>query len=221
MVTTAPKPTTITPVVTTAEQRVVFHNISWQAYQQILAALGESRSSRLTYDQGTLEITMPLEEHESAVRLIELFIRIWVEESGLKIKTMGSTTLNRPDLQKSAEPDDCYYIQNQPLVAGKTVDLNTDPPPDLIAEVDITHTDINKLNLYASMGVPEFWRYNGQILRIYQLQDGQYIEVENSPTFAWEIKDRLYQFLAEGKLDEVQASKSFRAWVQQAQKPSL
>lgn len=221
MVTTAPKPTTITPAITTAEQRVVFHNISWQAYEQILTALGESRSSRLTYDQGTLEITMPLEEHESAVRLIELFIRILVVELGLKIKTMGSTTLNRPDLQKSAEPDDCYYIQNQPLVAGKTVDLNTDPPPDLIAEVDITHTNINKLNLYASMGVPEFWRYNGQILRIYQLQDGQYIEVENSPTFAWEIKDRLYQFLAEGKLDEVQASKSFRAWVQQAQKPSL
>jgi Uma2 family endonuclease len=221
MVTTAPKPTTIPPVVTPAEQRVVFHNISWQAYEQILAALGESRSSRLTYDQGTLEITMPLEEHESAVRLIELFIRILVVELGMKIKTMGSTTLNRPDLQKSAEPDDCYYIQNQPLVAGKTVDLNTDPPPDLIAEVDITHTDINKLLLYASMGVPEFWRYNGQTLRIYQLQDGQYIEVENSPTFPWEIKDRLYQFLAEGKLDEVEAEKSFRAWVQQAQKPSL
>lgn len=222
MVSTAEKPTIIPARITLAEQRVVFHNISWQAYEQILAALGESRSSRLTYDQGKLEITMPLEEHESAVRLIELFIRIWVEESGLKIKTMGSTTLNRPDLQKSAEPDDCYYIQNQPLVAGKTVDLNTDPPPDLIAEVDITHTDINKLNLYASMGVPEFWRYNGQMLRIYQLQDGQYIEVENSPTFAWAIKNRLYQFLEEGKLDEVQASRSLRVWIQeQVQSQSL
>lgn len=214
MVNTAAQPTTTveTPL---GEQRVVFHNISWQAYEQILAALGESRSSRLTYDRGTLEITMPLEEHESATRLIELFIRILVEELGLKIKTMGSTTLNRPDLQKGAEPDNCYYIQNQPKVAGKKVDLNTDPPPDLIAEVDITHTDINKLDLYASMGVPEFWRYNGQVLRIYQLQDGQYTEVESSPTFSWEIKERLYQFLQEAKFDEVQASKNFRAWVQQ------
>lgn len=216
MVNTAATPTLeITPETSPAEQRVVFHNISWQAYEQILAALGESRSSRLTYDQGTLEITMPLEEHESATRLIELFIRILVEELGLKIKTMGSTTLNRPDLQKSAEPDNCYYIQNQPKVAGKTVDLNTDPPPDLIAEIDITYTNIQKLNLYASMGVPEFWRYNGKILRIYQLQERQYIEVENSPTFARSIKERLYQFLEEAKLDEVQASKSLRAWVQQ------
>ncbi|MBW4492459.1 MAG: Uma2 family endonuclease [Oscillatoria princeps RMCB-10] len=216
MVNTAETPTLESPPETpSAEQRVVFHNISWQAYEQILAALGESRSSRLTYDQGTLEITMPLEEHESATRLIELFIRILVVELGLKIKTMGSTTLNRPDLQKSAEPDNCYYIQNQPKVAGKTVDLNTDPPPDLIVEIDITYTNIQKLNLYASMGVAEFWRYNGKILRIYQLQERQYIEVENSPTFARSIKEQLYQFLEEAKLDEVQAEKSLRAWVQQ------
>ena len=193
MVSTTTKLSNIPPQTTLAEQRVVFHNISWQAYEQILAALGEGRSSRLIYDQGTLEITMPLEEHQSATRLIELFIRILVEEIGLKIKTMGSTTLNRPDLERSAEPDNCYYIQNQPKVAGKKVNLNEEPPPDLIVEVDITHIEINKLNFYASMDVPEFWRYNGQILRIYQLQDHQYIEVENSPTFSWIIKERLYQ----------------------------
>ena len=215
MVNTITKPSNIPPEITLAEQRVIFHNISWQAYEQILAALSQSRSARLIYDQGTLEITMPLEEHESATRLIELFIRILVVEIGLKIKTMGSTTLNRPDLKRSAEPDNCYYIQNQSKVAGKKVNLNEDPPPDLIVEVDITHSDINKLNLYASMGVPEFWRYNGQILRIYQLQNEQYIEVENSPTFGWKIKEHLYQFLQDCQIDEVKSSKSFRAWVQQ------
>ncbi len=66
MVTTTAK----TNQTTLGEQRVVFHNISWQSYKQILAALGQSRSSRLIYDQGKLEITMPLEEHENATRLI-------------------------------------------------------------------------------------------------------------------------------------------------------
>jgi pyruvate dehydrogenase complex dehydrogenase (E1) component len=65
------------------------------------------------------------------------------------------------------------------------------------------------------MGVPEFWRYNGKILRIYQLQNSQYVEVENSPIFPWAIKERLYQFLAEGKLDEVAAEKALRIWVQE------
>jgi len=215
MVSSIAKPINSPAQVTTAERRVVFHDLSWQNYQLILGALGNKRSSRLTYDRGTLEITMPLEEHESAVCMIEVFVRILVESLGLKIKTMGSTTLNYPNLQRSSEPDDCYYIQNQPKVAGKIVDLSVDPPPDLIAEVDITHTDIDKLNLYASMGVPEFWRYNGRILRIYQLQDSKYLEVENSSIFPLPIKEPLKQFLQDCRLDEVEAAVSFRAWVQQ------
>jgi Uma2 family endonuclease len=215
MVSTITKPSEISPTTILAEQRVVFHNISWESYQQILGALGDHRSSRLTYDQGTLEITMPSEEHESATRLIELFIRILVVEMNLKMKTMGSTTLNRPELQRSAEPDNCFYIQNQPKVAGKKVDLDRDPPPDLIIEVDITHTDIDKPRLYASLGVPEFWRYNGKFLRIYQLENNQYLEVEKSPTFPFPVKEKLRDFLAECYLDEVQGERNFRAWLQE------
>ena len=199
-----------------AEQRVVFCHLTWQAYEQILQALGEHRSSRLTFDCGTLEITMPLEEHEFLRTMIGLFIRILVEETGRKLKTMGSTTLNYPNLDRGAEPDEAYYIPNQALVAGRKVDLRRDPPPDLVVEVDITHTDIDKLNLYASMGVPEFWRYNGQVLQIYQLQAQQYTEIENSLIFPDVPKVRLYEFLVQCQNDEVQASKALRAWVQES-----
>jgi len=207
-ISTAPRPR--------GEQRVVFHHLSWEAYLQLLQLLGNHRSSRLTYDQGTLEITMPLEEHEFAVRLLELFVRILVVESGLNLKTMGSTTLNREDLQRGAEPDNGFYIQNHSRVAGRKVDLNQDPPPDLIVEIDITHTDINKFQLYASLGTPEFWRYNGQEWRIYQLQGDQYVEVEASPTFPFVPESKLYEFLEMGQQDEVAAEKALRSWVQQA-----
>jgi Uma2 family endonuclease len=204
-----------TAAVPPTEQRVLFHNLSWQAYEQILAVLGERRSARLTYDLGTLEITMPLEEHENASELIALFIRILVEELDLNLKSMGSTTLKRPDLDRGAEPDKSYYIQNQPNVAGKNVDLSQDPPPDLILEVDITHTDIDKLSLYANMGVPEFWRYNGQELRIYQLRGEAYTEVGISPTFPAVSKEQLYEFLSQCSIDEVKASKALRRWIEQ------
>ena len=199
-----------------AEQRVGFRHLTWQAYEQILQALGEHRSSRLTFDCGTLEITMPLEEHEFLRTMIGLFIRILVEETGRKLKTMGSTTLNYPNLNRGAEPDEAYYIPNQALVAGRKVDLRRDPPPDLVVEVDITHTDIDKLNLYASMGVPEFWRYNGQVLQIYQLQAQQYTEIENSLILPDVPKARLYEFLVQCQNDEVEASKALRAWVQES-----
>jgi Uma2 family endonuclease len=196
------------------EQRVVLSGLSWDGYLQILNALPQSRGSKLTYDNGILEITVPLELHEFSGRLIEHFIWTLIELIGLKIKTMGSTTMNYPNLKKGAEPDNAYYIQNQPLVKGRNVDFSQDPPPDLVVEIDITHTDIAKNQFYASLGVPEFWRFNGKVWRIYQLQEQVYVEVEISPTFPQVPKERLYTFLEQAKEDEIDAVRDLRSWWQ-------
>ena len=199
------------------EKRLLFRALDWSRYQTLRKALGQDRNIRFTYAQGTLEVTMPLEIHEFSAGLLGLFIRILVVECGLDIKTMGSTTLDRETLDRSAEPDVAYYIQTQPLVAGRDVDLAKDPPPDLVVEVDITHTDIDKLRLYAAMGVPEFWRYNGKVWRIYSLRDGIYQEVEVSPTFDWVPKTKLYEFLSAARQSEAKAEKDLRAWVKAIQ----
>ncbi|KAM3100040.1 Uma2 family endonuclease [Phormidesmis sp. 146-35] len=199
-----------------SERRIVLHNVSWQAYEKFLDAMEESHSTRLTYYKGILEIVAPLESHENAGSLVGQFIEILTEELGLTLKSMGSTTLKRPEIKIGGEPDKCYYIANEPLVRGRTVNLAIDPPPDLIIEVDITHTDINKNALYAEMGVGEFWRYNGKTLTIYQLQNGTYQEVSTSPTFAWVEKERLYQFLKDcTQVGETQAKRMFRAWIRE------
>lgn len=198
-----------------AEKRVTLH-VSWNGYEAILNALGEQRAARLTYCQGTLEIMTPLEAHDNPSDLIGDFIKILVDQFDFNIKSMGSTTLSRPDLRVGAEPDKGFYIANEPLVRGKTVDLATDPPPDLIVEVDITHTDINKNLLYAEMGVPELWRYDGQQLKIYELENGQYQEVETSPTFPSIPKERLYEFLNEcAQQGETQAKRNLRVWLRE------
>ncbi len=212
MVTTSPAPVAPPPV---GEKRVAFHHLNWLAYQQILQALGDRRGARLTYDRGKLEITMPLEDHEFAAELIGLFVRILVAETGRKLKSMRSTTLEREDLDRSPEPDHAFYIQNWSAVAGRNVDFATDPPPDLVLEVDITHTDIDKIKLYAAMGVPEFWRYNGRLWRIYQLENQSYSETETSAIFPFVTKDVLYQFLAQARQDEVAAEQTLRAWVRE------
>jgi Uma2 family endonuclease len=214
MITTSPEPKTELPQ-PIGEQRVVIHGLSWAAYLQILNALPQARGSRLTYDDGVLEITMPLEDHEFSGRLIERFILTLIEVMGLRVKTMGSTTMNYPNLKKGAEPDNAYYIQNQPLVKGRNVDFAQDPPPDLVVEVDITHTDIEKNKFYATIGVKEFWRFNGREWLIYQLQEGGYQEVECSPTFPRVPKERLYAFLNEAKDDEMAAMRSLREWFAQ------
>jgi Uma2 family endonuclease len=130
---------------------------------------------------------------------------------GLKFKSMGSTTLKYPGQRQGAEPDKAFYIQNYDRVKGRTVDLSQDPPPDLVVEVDITHTDIQKDQFYARLGVPEFWRFDGQVLRIYQLQGGDYLEVDRSPTFPTMPKEWLYDFLRLAREDEIAAVQALRS----------
>jgi Uma2 family endonuclease len=81
--------------------------------------------------------------------------------------------------------------------------------------VNITHTDIDKNALYAQLGIPEFWRYDGAVLRIYQLQLGEYQEVSTSPTFGWLQKEIFYQFLEQCCTQgEAQANQQLRSLVQ-------
>jgi Uma2 family endonuclease len=195
-----------------AESRVLLRNIEWNVYEIILNVRGEYRNPRLSYYQGQLELMAPLEEHESASNLIDKFINILTEEKEIELKSLASTTLNRPDLDVGAEPDQCYYLKNEHLVRGRTVDLKTDPPPDLVIEVDITHTDINKKALYKDLGVPELWRFNGKVLTIYFLSEGQYQEMETSPTFPNITKEMLYQFLEHAQQHgETSAKRAFRS----------
>jgi Uma2 family endonuclease len=160
--------TVATPVL--AEERVVLQNVTWQLYELMLAQLGENRSVRLAYDQGILELMSPLMPHERSKRLLEKLIDIVLEELDISAVSVGSMTCKREDLGRGSEPDSGYYIQNEPLIRHReTVNLEEDPPPDLVLEVEYSRSAVNKLKLYAAMGVPEFWHYNGKTLRVYRL----------------------------------------------------
>ena len=197
------------------EKRMSFRGLDWKAFKQIQSLLTDHTRARFNYDNGVLEITKPLESHERSARLIERFIRILITEMGMMVKTMGSTTLDREDMLKSAEPDNGYYIQNYEQVADRTVNLNVDPAPDLVVEVDITHTDLNKNVLYAGIGVPELWRFNGRVWTIFKLVDSVYVECDRSPTFPTIEKAKLYEFLEAAFRNEVAAEINLRQWVRE------
>ncbi len=204
-------------ITTSAENRVLLHNISWQTFKTMLAEMGSERNSRLAYDNGIVEIMTPQMPHENSNRVVEGFVGVLCEELGLEIKRVGSLTLTRDDLQRGAEPDSSYYIQNEALVRHKeNINIATDPPPDLVLEVEYSRSAIDKLRLYAAMGVPEFWRYNGSVLRVYTLAGGQYSEVETSPTFAPVSVKEIPRFIQEAKKNrEIATTRTFRVWMQQ------
>jgi len=141
-------------IIFVSDQRVLLENLSWDNYLKIHEIIDETRSSRLIYDRVTLEITMPFEDHEFIVRMIDRIILCFVFEARGKVKTMGSTRLDYPNLDRGVEPDHAYYLSHQPQVKGRTFDLKKDPPPDLVVEVDISPSRIDKFALYAGHGDP-------------------------------------------------------------------
>lgn len=175
----------------------------------------------MAYDRGTLEIMSPLMPHEHTKRLIEKLIDALVLELRLKMKSVGSMTCKREDLERGIEPDSGFYIQNELLVRGrKTLDLSQDPPPDLMLEVDFTSSSLDKEPIYQALQVPEVWRYANGRLTIKRLQYGVYVPLNYSPTFANLPLTELPRFLEQSdEIGEVEMILAFQAWVREQVKP--
>ncbi len=199
-------------------QRVVLRNISWQTYQALLADVGNGRSSRLAYDRGVLEITMPSDLHEFIRHLLERIIIALTEELNLKVRGVGSVTLDREDLE-GVEPDSGFYIQNASRIRGRELDLVNSPPPDLVVEVDITSSSTRRLKIYQQLQVPEVWRCTAQVVEIKLLQNGEYVSCEYSIAFPMVSPAIIQQFLEQGKDtdDDNAVIRSLRSWIQQQQ----
>jgi Uma2 family endonuclease len=203
-----------------AEQRVVLPELNWQAFESFLSALGEHRSARLAYDQGVLEIMSPLRRHESAKRLIGRLIETWVAERGINVASMGSLTLKREDLSRAVEPDECYYIQNEPKIrSSEEIDLAKDPPPDLVLEIDITSPSLLRLPIYEALGVPEVWRYDGRELHLYSLQSDRYVAQSQSQVLHSFPISLIPELLEEAKtLGETAMLRRFSAFIKDRNK---
>lgn len=204
-----------------AEQRTTLHNVRWVTYEQLLIDLAGQSSRRLTYNQGTLEIMTPLPLHERLTRTIEMMINVVAEETETDIYCLGSTTFKREDLQRGFEPDTCFYIQNEARVRGEEIiDLRTDPPPDLVIEIDITSGSMNKLPIYAHIGVPEVWRHDTSKLVIYKLSGQNYTESSNSLAFPYIASTAATDFIHRHKNDTSTAFiKALRKWVRSLTRP--
>ncbi|MBN3941607.1 MAG: Uma2 family endonuclease [Nostoc sp.] len=179
--------TAVSPVVKPVSQMrlepgstVSIQDISWEEFESILQELGEKRSLRVAYSKSTLEIMVPLPEHEKSKDLISDLVKILLKLARKSYEPFGSTTFKRENIA-GVEPDACFYIQNYQRMIGRRKLEPNDLPPDLAIETDVTSK--TTLDAYEAIAVPELWIYDRKKPRIYLLRDGHYIESDNSPNF--------------------------------------
>ena len=194
---------------------LLLHEVSWAEYEDLLALLPDTPRFRLRYDQGTLEIMTLSPRHERLKSLFTPLLTVLTEELNLNLVGLGSTTFRRIEAARGLEPDDCYYIhQAERMASQDIIDLATDPPPDLVVEVDITHPSLDKLPIYASLRVPEVWRHDGDTLQVFHLRGEQYIQMPTSSVFPWLPAEVLARFVQQGNEHGIiPMVRAFRNWV--------
>jgi Uma2 family endonuclease len=164
-----------------------------------------------------LEIMSPSPEHEEYNRTLAALIEFVADELRINIRRLGSTTFKRPDLLKGFEPDSCFYIQSAARIRGRRrIELPQDPPPDLLIEIDVTSSSLDRFALFSQTGVPEVWRYDRSQVRFLGLKDGQYEEITHSLAFPILTSEVVTQFLEESlELESAEWSLRLREWVRQ------
>ncbi len=171
----------IAEVARAPEQQIVLHNVAWETYERLLTDHTDRSVPRFTYDRGELEILGPSSEHEILNRTIALLVELVAAELSIYLINVGSMTFKRHDLERGFEPDSSFYIQNEARVRDREqIDATIDPPPDVVIEIEITRSAIAKMPIYAALGVPEIWRWDGQRVTILGLVAGEYAEVDSS-----------------------------------------
>jgi Uma2 family endonuclease len=171
----------MTAVQTALQQNVILYDVSWESYRRLNEEHGPHGGTRFTFDEGTMQIMVMGYEHERLNRNLAMLVEVFAEEHGLDIEPAGSNTFQREDLHKGFEPDSCFYLRHPEAIRGKKrINLAVDPAPDLVIEIDITSYSLNRLPIFAAVGVPEVWRYEADALKIYRLSDGSYTQQEQS-----------------------------------------
>ncbi len=197
-------------------QRMVLQGIDWKGYVAIGRVLADRPGLRLTYDQGVLEFMTTSPEHEHFKRLIDRLLTAWAEEMGLAMTCLGSMTFQRRRLRRGLEPDQCYWIAHEAQVRSKNrIDFRVDPPPDLVLEIDISRSSMNRMAMYGQMGVPEVWRFRrGALAFLARQADGAYAETPTSLSLPPLTAADLTPFLAmRASADEIAIIRQFRAWI--------
>jgi Uma2 family endonuclease len=186
---------------------LIVPQVSWDEYERLLEALAP-RHLRVSYDCGRLQIVSPLPEHERYGRFIEDLVLLYCQAFDITLEKLGSTTWKKRALAKGAEPDCCYYVGNAKRIIGKrNLDLESDPPPDIVVEIDTTNSSLGKFLIYAALCVPEIWRYDGQTVTIYRLRRKEYVKVSQSPS----LPEMTGELLAESlELSKTQGQTSAR-----------
>jgi Uma2 family endonuclease len=204
----------------TPETRLHFPGVPYHVYETLVDSLSDSSRYRLAYDGKDLEIMTKGDDHEKFRRLIDRILVNVAGMAGFRISGLGEVTWKRPDLERGIEADQCYFLTDAKIdqaaaaLRSRSHDMADYPVPDLVVEIDISRPQVDRPGIYAAMGVPELWVFDGETLVIHQLRpDGQYVDTGRSRSLPISPEEVAHWLVEEDATDEYQWEERLRAWI--------
>ncbi len=151
---------------------------TWKEYQQIRQQRGDGSIPRIKYRRGEVLLMSPMAAHGRDASLLADVAKALLDHEGREYDSFTPVTMELPE-ESGIEPDYCFYVDNWQAISGKQrINWQEDPPPDLVIEVDVTsYTDVAD---YLPYQVPEVWLWKKQVLKIYRVQNGEYVLQDRS-----------------------------------------
>ncbi|MGK7905448.1 MAG: Uma2 family endonuclease [Hormoscilla sp.] len=166
-------PQTLRKQVSQADQdsSIALGDISWERFQAIKASFQGLQAVRLFYLAGVLEIiSPPSRKHERIKSTLGSLLEAYMKEQGIRFYLCGRFPIEKTGYAYG-EPDDSYSISSDKDI------------PDIVIEVIMTSSTIDKRELYKQIGVPEVWFCQSNQLQVFDLRKKEYEEVHRSKFF--------------------------------------
>ena len=81
-------------------------------------------------------------------------------------------------------------------------------------EVEVSRSTLDRMGIYAELGVPEVWRCTTTVARVCRLVDGEYVAESRSLAFPSLHPQALLTFVRRyPDLDDIGLMRQFRTWV--------
>jgi Uma2 family endonuclease len=141
----------------TNDTNCTIQGVSWLQLESIEVAFSDIEGVRFVYLDGVLEIMTLSSEHEDFKSTLGLLLEAYMRHSGIRFYKRGSATLGNKELGGRKEPDESYNFDVKKAL------------PDLVVEVVLTSGNINILDLYLRLGIPEVWYWEDGLLSVYCL----------------------------------------------------
>lgn len=193
----------LTPI---PEQKFVFPiRLSWEQFKTLEELFDYTRSIRLGYLDGQVEIMTISTDRETFKCLLAALLIFFFVEKDISFTPTGSATLQAEERGSSKEPDLSYRFGEERR------QRNT---PDLVVEIIFTSGTVKKLEYYRRFDVPEVWFWEDGVFTVYRLQESGYEQVNASQILPELDLGLLAQCLQ--MAEEKEAMKYFRNAIQDA-----